>query len=364
MTELDDRLRAAGESFRAEPVPDLSLQWPQERQARRWLAPLAVAAAVALVIGGVVAVKSLLGGRATPPANPVPTLVPDREYAVGVPFIGGTGGPALGPRPAVCRANVLHATATTRPSGEGVVGLITITARSCSLPVDVSSLGLVGAGDRPLQVHASKGNTTNLPYLRSGFAEQDGTVRVGFAWSGSYCGPVAKSVAVNVGGNDALIIALTGPSPSCRPGAAASVLIPGVVGGLDDAVEPPPVSWHSLTAKVLLPKTVLQVPIPLTVVLTNTGRTPVSLSSPCAKYVTTVKLAVGAISTEIGGSFGDLCGSSFTVLPGRPVTLTLPGLEFPTFSDTPRTRVSSGDPVTVTWAIAGVPPATATTHVR
>ena len=363
MTEIDERLRVAGEVFRREPVPDLALLWPGQKRANKWLAPLAIAAAVALIVGAVVAVKAFGSGDATAPAKPV-LLVPDRDYAVGVPYSGGSGGPALGPGPAACGGNAIRATATTRPSSEGVVGLITITTRGCSLPVDVASLGLVSADRHPLNVPISKGNITNPPYLRSGFAEQSGQIRMGFAWSGSYCGPPAKNVALTIGGNNFLVIALSGPSPSCMSGHGDSVLVPGVVGGLDTAVEPPPVAWKALTAKVVLPKSVLQVPIPLTVVLTNTGRTPVSLVSPCANYVTNTRIDVGFISTEIGGSPGDLCGSPLTVLPGKPVTLRLPSLAFPTFSDTPRTHVSSGDPVTVTWSIAGVPPATATTHVR
>ena len=64
------------------------------------------------------------------------------------------------------------------------------------------------------------------------------------------------------------------------------------------------------------------------------------------------------------GGGGDLCSRPLVVKPGVPLTLKLGLLDFPAFSDLPRTKVVRGDPVTVTWSMAGVPEATATTHIR
>ncbi len=360
MSDVDDRilerLERAGADFRNQPVPPVEVRWPVGRR-RGWAAPLAIAASVALIVAGVAVVASIGNDRTSPPATPV-QLQPDREYAVGAPYVGASGPAAPPPKP--CSEALATATATTRASVEGVAGLITLNAKTgCGLVPDPSSLGLVNAQQRPLGVPLSKGNTTNPTYLRSEFAEAAGHVRVGFAWSGSYCGPPAKWIALTVNGDNAVLVALDGPAPACHPG-GTSVLIPGSVGAPDDAVVPPPLSWKALTESVVLPTTVAAGPIPLVVVLSNHGKTAVSLASPCPQVV--ARTEVGGAS--VGGPLQDLCSRPLTVEPGKELTLALGALDFPTASTFPQLNVASGEPVTVTFSIAGIPPATATTHIR
>jgi hypothetical protein len=254
---------------------------------------------------------------------------------------------------------------TTRASGDGVLGLITLRGKGCTIETEPATIRLLGAGGQVLPIHRSAGNPTNpAGSKRPDIAEYSGNVLMGFAWTGSYCGPSATSVQVSVA-TYTLRIPLRGAVPSCQKGQGSqgSELIPGVLKQAGAAVEPAPVAWGALRARVVLPATVGQAPIPLEVVLTNSSKNAVSLADPCPDYLTTASLSAGGAVSVYGGG-GDLCGRALVVKPGVALVLKLGTLQFPAFSDLPRTKVTPGDPVEVTWEIAGVPMATATALIR
>jgi hypothetical protein len=318
-----------------------------------------------LVAGAAFAAVVACSSSATRPVT-VALPGPDRAYAVAAPPDTSTGGGAV-PKPPDCAPNApLQTSATTRVAAGGVVGLVTLRASGCALEVDASSIRLVGRGGEALPVVLSHGNPVNpAGSKRPDIAQYAGNVLMGFAWSGSYCGQQAISVRVTIVSRKVLI-PFQGPVPSCRKGVSGT-LVPGVLKEPGQAVEPAPVAWGALRARVVLPAATGQAPIPLVVVITNAGKVPVSLADPCPDYLTTTSLAHGkaghqAISVYGGG--GDLCGHPLVVKPGVPLTLKLGTLAFPAFSDLPRTPTLPGDPVTVTWSMAGVPEASATTHIR
>jgi hypothetical protein len=230
----------------------------------------------------------------------------------------------------------------------------------------------------PLKVAASKGNTVNQPLSLTEFSfgvsegrlpagshapdPADTSARIGFAWSGAYCGPPAASIQITIQGKP-VRAALSGPGPACQRG-AASVLIPGTLGGAGQGVVPAPVSWRSLHARLVLPASVGLGPVPLVVVITNTGTKTVSLSDPCPEYVTRGMLESGEIGAGFGSPQANLCDQPRTLPPGTSVTLSLPSLALPTTATVPLLRVKRGDLVSLNWSIAGVPTATATSRIR
>ena len=298
-------------------------------------------------------------------AAPLKLPGPDRAYAVAAPPDTSTGGGAV-LKPPDCSPESLQTAATTRVAADGVLGLVTLHGKGCAIETDPSTIRLVDASGKALPVALSGGNPTNpAGSKRPDIAQYAGDVVMGFAWTGSYCGPATVSVRVTVLFRNVLV-PLHGPAPTCRKG-GASTLVRGVLKEPGEAVEPAPLAWKSLRARIVLPATMGQGSIALVVVLTNSGKAPVSLADPCPDYLTTTSLAHGpygrqAISVYGGG--GDLCSHALVVKPGNPLTLNLGTLAFPAFSDLPRTPTVPGDPVTVTWSMAGVPEASATSHIR
>lgn len=364
--DIEERLHAAGTEFRSRPVPDVALRWPAESHRSRLLAPLAVATGVAAVIAGVTIAVSSSDQRApTSPAKPSPQALPqpDPSYAVALPPDYSTGGPALVQR-APCAVGSVSRTVTTRPTKGGLLGLITLNGgrQQCTLTADPSTIRLLDDGGRAIAIPVSKGNLVNppanSPIDRYEFA--DG--RIGFAWTGSYCGPEPASVEMDILGSP-VRIPLHGAVLPCVPG-ASSQLIPGTFAPPNEAVEPAPVEWQALKLRLVIPARVEQKPIPLQLVLTNTGTRPVTLADPCPTYTGVTSVDVGGNISAIGGPGGDLCDAPRVIQPGKAVTITLPPMEFPTFSDLPRTHVSSGDPVRVIFSMSGVEPATAMSQVR
>jgi len=300
-----------------------------------------------------------------PHSTPLPLPEPDRAYAVAAPPDTSTGGGAV-LKPPDCAPALVHGTAVTRIAADGVLGLVTLHATGCAIETDPSTIRLVGPDGKLLDIPVSAGNLTNpAGSKRPDIAQYAGRLVMGFAWTGSYCGPPATSVRVTVLFRNVLV-PLHGPSPACRKEASSSTLVPGVLKEPGEAVEPAPIAWRALRARLVLPATTGEGPPPLVVVLTNSGKAPVSLAEPCPDYITTTSVAAGRGhgNVSVYGGGGDLCTHSLIVKPGTPLTLKLGTLPFPAFSDLPRTKLVSGDPITVTWSMAGVAEATATAHIR
>ena len=352
---IDERLHRAGSVFRAQALPEVAVSWPAHRRRGQLLAPLAVAAAVAAVIAGVAIVIGTRHG--TVPA--APPQLPDRNFSVAAPPPPVVGPVAIGggmwPYPE-CPAASLKASLTTRTAADGILGLLRVWGVKCSVQVDENRLRLLDASGRVLPVSESRGNPLNQPTFYGPGA--GGDVRMGFAWTGSYCGPRPSSVRILVVGHP-VVIPFTGPTPACDK-KSTSRLIEGSLGVPGEPVMPAPVAWQSLTARVVLPKTLSRAPVPLTIEFVNHGKQEISLAVPCPAYrviLSTNTTGSNFAMSSQGQSTGDLCGRPITITPGKPQTVSLGTLDFPLAS------AKTGDRVTVTWYMAGiesVPSATAT----
>ena len=311
-----------------------------------------------------VLVVPLLVSACTHPVTPLPPAAPDPVYAVGYPYDYSSGGPGAfqGRR---CAVAGIAAQAVTVKAADGVLGRIALSEPGCQLDPDLATLRLLDAAGRPLPVPPGKGDETNGPtgaYAR--FPQSEGRVRIGFAWTGSYCGPAAAAVELRV--NGAWVRALLdGVQPACA-GARTSALVPGVIGRPGEPLSPVPASWRTLRARVIIAARQSGPVIPVSVELTTTGTRTVSLTSPCPSYTGYSQLGDFKSSKSVAqvGAGGLLCDRSYVIRPGTPLRITLRPYTFPTFSDNPRTPVVSGDPISVTFNMAGLEPATAHAKVR
>jgi hypothetical protein len=382
LLDVDERLRRAGEAFRDQPLAEVAIRWPSATRRSRFAVPVTIAAAIALVIAGVAIGLNVRheSAPASPikPAPPIPAS-PDPIFAVAPPPNNQLGhGVDDRTIERGCALNTLHLAATTQATQEGVVGLITLTDHDCSITTDPASIRLLDAAGHPLGVPVVKGNSVNAPQVLnnynfgspttriktdlSGPRVVDTTARIGYAWVGTYCGTPPASLAINIGGH-ILRAPINGPAPACRPH-ATSRLIPGTLAGLGGPVVPAPIAWKALRARLVLPPTFAPGPIPVVVVLTNTGSTTVALSDPCPTAMSFVTLHSSNWNAGFGGPNGELCDRPRVLAPGASTTLSMPSLAFPSTKNFPQLNVQSGDLLTVTWSISGVPTATATTRIR
>ena len=322
---------------------------------RRLKALLAAGVALAVVVGAGVVVALTDDSPASSPAAAV-VMTPDRNFAAAGPGDPLSRGGA-GPRQLPCRVAQISTSAVTTRSADGVVGVITIIGRGCSLDVSPVKLRLLSAHGTPLAVGDSLGNPINPIFAtRPDIPEGYGSIRIGFAWNGSYCGPAAATVELNLYGQP-FPIALRGPSPGCVVGLTSS-LVAGIVDGPDAPVVPPPLAFEALRARVVLPATVPRGPVPVTVVLTNAGSHDVSLASPCPTYRISLTHIVD-FSDVTTDSDADLCSRALTVRAGSSLRVSMGRLDAPGL-----VQSDEGDRITVTWSMAGVAPAVASTFVR
>ena len=324
---IEQRLQRAGSAFRAQPVAEAAVTWPSRRSRGQRLAPLAVAAAVAAVVAGVAIV---VGTRhSTAPA--APPLQPDRDFSVAAPpapVVGPIGTGGMWPNPA-CPTASLKSSLKTRTGPDGVLGLIRVWGVKCSVQVDENRLRLLDAKGDVLPVAESRGNPVNQPGFYGPGA--GGDVRMGFAWTGSYCGPRPAGVRILVAGHP-VVIPFTGPTPACNK-KSTSRLVEGSLGVPGEAVMPAPAAWQSLTARVVLPDTLSRAPVPLTVEFTNHGKQDISLAVPCPAYrviLSTNTTGSNVAMSSQGQSTGDLCGRPITVTPRKAADRLLGHGRFPT----------------------------------
>ena len=252
------------------------------------------------------------------------------------------------------------------PAVDGVLGVISIAGAHCSPSVDVTRIRLLGADGRVLAVPPGVADMTNpAESLRPDLAEDAGAVRVGFGWTGSYCGAPASSVEIPA--LPAVVrIPLSGASPACGKG-NSSRLVPGVVDSPGSPVEPAPLAWSSLRARLVLPKVVHPGAIPATVVLTNSADRAVSLAAPCPTVTAAVTMPLvptkgyGGNFGQDGAGGGDLCRSPVVVPARGSVSVALPYLVTP--PQDPRNPWRQGGTLTADWAIAGLATAHATATI-
>jgi hypothetical protein len=302
----------------------------------------------------------------TSPAHPVIELAqqPDANFSVGPPQLLASTQPAWGPPPGpTCTAANVHSSAALRsvPAGNahGTAGVLTLQATGCILRVDGYVIRLLDASGHDLDV------PIRTPPMRSAARPIVSEARLGFLWSGRYCGPRPAFVEVTVPGRP---LALRIPIPAATP-------IPGCTGSegshlaLGDAVPsgsvmPVPDDWRSLQARLVLPATVQQGEVPLVVVLSTSSAAGVSLAGICPSYAVTASIHTeytpvhNSFGYQTGGT-GDLCSKRVVVRPGKPVTLTLGTVP----TDTQGATWWPGSALRVEWAMPGVPIATGSATV-
>ena len=347
-------------------------------EGRKW-PRVAVTAAVVGVVGATAVLVGRPGGdgdqvtavAAVPAASASPSDDGlDRSFRVTAPELYAASGPAPAQQPP-CRPGDVTAAAVTRPSAEGVVGVVTLTGDHCGLHLVDGPTGLrfadgqehaVARDATPPAVDPGRNTRPDIPLA-------NGSARWGFAWSGSWCGPAATAVvlpmsdAADLGGRTygELVVPLTGPSPACTGGSDA-VLVPGTAGGPAEAVLPPPAGWSSLHAELELPPRTDGLQVGAAVLALSAGDEPVTLD-PCPEYSATTSATSSGLS-DLQAARGSLaCPAERIVIAahGRRA-IPVPGLEVPTTSngvDAP----PAGTSVEVSVGIAGVAAATATTAV-
>lgn len=336
------------------------------------------AVAVSATVAVMAALASCSGAAASPPrALPSPSVTPvidlaqqpDANFSVARPSLLPSDLPAFGQPPGpVCVAGGVRATATMRqiPAGSsyGTAGLLTLRGTHCNLRVDGYVIRLLDASGRDLGLPV-RGRPSGSP---TAAPERPivSSARLGFTWTGRYCGPRPAVVAVTVPGET---FALRIPIPSSTPipgctGDDVSHLVLGTA-ATSGPVMPVPEDWQSLQARLVLPATVHQGPLPLVVVLSTSGTAAVSFAGICPNYAVTA--SIHTEYTPVHNSFGyqtagigDMCNRRIVIRPGKPVTVAL-GL-VPT--DTGGATWWPGSTVHIAWAIAGVPTATASVTVR
>ena len=259
-----------------------------------------------------------------------------------------------------CRLRVVRSTAEVRPTTGGVVGVVTATAHNCHFPIRMAPIALVSGG-RPI---AGIPLIPNADHINPATDDAEpalavGQISFGFSWTGSWCGERAQAIRLSYR-RETFDVPLSGPQPSCVNGRSDSALIRGTAGGIGEPVQGAQPAWRALTARLTVrPNSYHSALTRLRVTLTNVTAERVSLN-PIPTYIIGVVDALGdGTSEEIAAPLP--FPSSRLVVPAHG-TLTL---DLPRVSYAPDRRgFRTGYPITVTFAIAGVPNATATTIVR
>jgi hypothetical protein len=281
----------------------------------------------------------------------------------GVVVIGGAPIPR-----ASCKPRQISATAATRRTDGGVLGVISLVgavishraglAERCSLPIKLGPTALIGPDGRVLEVTRSGGDPTSRPANpRPDIAISDGNAIWGFAWLGSYCGVPARAIEIPLdhAGEATLAVPLHGPQPACGPAGQTSTLIDGVAGFPSEPVQPARPDYASLRlAGQIEPGTTSAQLAPIDLTLRTIGRTPVTLD-PCPAYAGTDD------ATARSGGFGDPIKSGYlpctsygaVIRPGHPLRWTIPATSL---VQTPGTGAIPGSTVYVQVGIGGVPP--------
>jgi hypothetical protein len=330
---------------------------PRSPASRRRTVVIAIAVAVVAAVTLVVTLDRGSGTaqRALRPVRPADVSV-SHAYDVAPPPIPPESIPPP-PLPA-CRPAQVHTTAQLRATAGGVVGVVTAIGRTCHFPARMAAVALVGSGATlpvPLTPNPDRVNPATdiaAPALAVG------RVSLGFSWTGSWCGTRADAVRVSYG-RRSLDVALTGPQPACT-GRSTAELIQGAVGDIGDAVQSAPPAWRALHASLTVrPNSHGAVLSGLRVTLTNSSVHSIALA-PVPSYIIGVQDDLGdGTAAEVQTPL-PYPASKLVVPAGGTLILKLPNTSYAADRRTFRT----GFPITVTFAIAGVPNATARTTVR
>lgn len=380
MTDVDDRLARVLHDAAPEPPHEFDpravrASAARHRQRRHLTAPALAAAAVVAVAVGV-----LLAAHQPATQQEHHHQQHPQRFVVPPPPAGFTAnefrmaGPAelalaVGPVPlprATCSPRQITATAATRRTEGGVLGVVRLTgavvahrdgsALRCTLPIRRGPSALLTADGRVLNVPVSPGDRTTPPSnLRPDLPLTNGDAVWGFAWLGSYCSARAGAVEIPLrhAATGSLRIPLRGPQPSCDPATPASRLIDGIAGAPGQPVQPPRPQYSTLrlTGRIE-PGTTSQRLAPINLTLRTTSTAAITLD-PCPTYAGRDDATAhsGGFRDPIRSGYLPCTGHALVMRPGHPLHFTIPASSL---IQTLGTGAIPGSTVHVRLGIAGV----------
>ena len=379
MTDTENRLRSsltglAGRMDDRDLVAAVVTRGRRARRRRMAVAGTASAAAVAIVVGVTMTATSTRSPAPSATHRPTPSIAPspphdlvtDAMFRVPAPQLEAVSGPApLHQRP--CRPHDVTARAELRTAATGVVGVVAMQGRHCSLRISPGPTQLLDRSGHPLALVMQSAPADVGENIRPDIALGAGGAAWGFAWRGSWCGPAAAAVVVPlrddpdvVHGHSfgRLVVPLTGASPGCA-GRSDAVLVRGVPGWLDAspfnaAVLPPPPVWHGLRLALHAASVTDTRLGRLTAVIRNVTGKPIALD-PCPNYdlVVTSRDPDGVEVEGTGGQIGCPAGAPAVVPAHGSRQFALRGVEFHDGGTQP--GATHGSLLHVAFGIAGAP---------
>lgn len=322
MSENPLRERLAAASARHEPADLVDRVVAGARRRRRNQAAVAgTTAAVAVVVTTVLVAGSRSGPAPVSALRPSPTPtqahagVDDAAFRVAPPALGGVGGP-MGQEHGACRPQQITATARMRVSTYGVDGVVVMHGHQCSLHVWPGPTALLDSRKHLVArtFDGLVGHVNPPANVRPDLALGAGEAQWGFAWRGSWCGAPASYVvlplrdrpeSVHQGSYGELVVPVTGDQLACHESSNA-VLVPGVAGGLQTSVLPPPGQWAPLRLSLRMPaRSTYNVITDIVLRISNPSQQEIALD-PCPRL---------ALVTAVHSSNGDEFDSSDIDLP-------------------------------------------------
>jgi hypothetical protein len=297
MTDLDDRLRrdlvALADRMQTPDIADGAVHHGQRirRERRATVAVIAVAVAVAAIVIPLALDTGSAGSPPTKPAGKSPSATPhpegtsraDRPFDVaGPPSAVVTGLPQRYHR--ACTPAETHATATLRPSPDGVIGVVALSStHRCAVQLETIDMTLLDAAGQPLSVR-DEGQSRFIPATNEASPP---FTSFGFAWNGSWCGARAATITAALK-NGAVRAPVTGPQPQCT-GSSNSVILLGALGYTGDPVQGAPPEWRSLNPTLsIAPLSAGPAVRDVELTLTNKGQRPVTLQ-PTPTYLIAIE---------------------------------------------------------------------------
>ena len=308
--------------------------------------------AAVLIVAAAVTLPLVLAG----PSTAVPAAVyhapgqstpPPIAFQVAGPPLTVVGGIPADRR--WCRPRQVTGRAMLRPAADGVLGVVKLSSPgACNLLIKQTTPTLLGGDGQALAIPAKPNPDSNNPATNNDWAIEPAAA-LGFHWTGSWCGapPRAVRVALQQG---SVVAPLSGAPPACRPNASGA-LITGVTGLPGQPTQAALPGWRLLSARLHVSSVTGKPSLHgMWVDFSNTSQQPVTLipARYCIGVADTYGDGTGCQSLRLltpGDATVPANGSLRIHLPDQSLAWTYRDLRGPRF--------------TVTFAMAGVPSATA-----